>query len=159
MIVNSVLPLRIKAQYKSSILLNSISVSELLLIPLYFIFITVSPSVSSLYTPSTAKPTITAYPANSKGAVIIFPGGGYVIRADHEGTAYAKWLQSIGLTAFVVEYRVAPYKHPAEISDAMRAVKYVRYYADKYGIDKDKIAVMGSSAGGHQRIFNWYCLV
>ena len=95
------------------------------------------------------KPTITAYPANSKGAVIIFPGGGYVIRADHEGTAYAKWLQSIGLTAFVVEYRVAPYKHPAEISDAMRAVKYVRYYADKYGIDKDKIAVMGSSAGGH----------
>ena len=86
------------------------------------------------------KPTITAYPANSKGAVIIFPGGGYVIRADHEGTAYAKWLQSIGLTAFVVEYRVAPYKHPAEISDAMRAVKYVRYYADKYGIDKDKIA-------------------
>ena len=95
------------------------------------------------------KPTITAYPANSKGAVIIFPGGGYVIRSDHEGTAYAKWLQSIGLTAFVVEYRVAPYKHPAEISDAMRAVKYVRYYADKYGIDKDKIAVMGSSAGGH----------
>ena len=95
------------------------------------------------------KPTITAYPANSKGAVIIFPGGGYVMRADHEGTAYAKWLQSIGLTAFVVEYRVAPYKHPAEISDAMRAVKYVRYYADKYGIDKDKIAVMGSSAGGH----------
>ena len=95
------------------------------------------------------KPTITAYPANSKGAVIIFPGGGYVIRADHEGTAYAKWLQSIGLTAFVVEYRGAPYKHPAEISDAMRAVKYVRYYADKYGIDKDKIAVMGSSAGGH----------
>ena len=49
------------------------------------------------------KPTITAYPAHSKGAVIIFPGGGYVIRADHEGTAYAKWLQSIGLTAFVVE--------------------------------------------------------
>ena len=41
------------------------------------------------------KPTITAYPANSKGAVIIFPGGGYVIRADHEGTAYAKWLQSM----------------------------------------------------------------
>ena len=41
------------------------------------------------------KPTITAYPANSKGAVIIFPGGGYVIRADHEGTAYAKCSQSV----------------------------------------------------------------
>lgn len=94
-------------------------------------------------------PTITAYPASSKGAVIIFPGGGYAMRAEHEGKGYAQWFQSIGITSFVVEYRVAPYKHPAEISDAMRAVKYVRHYADKYGIDKDKIAVMGSSAGGH----------
>lgn len=95
------------------------------------------------------KPTITPYPANSKGAVIIFPGGGYSMRAEHEGREYAEWFVSIGITAFVVDYRVAPYKHPAQISDAMRAVKYVRYYADKYGIDKDKIAVMGSSAGGH----------
>lgn len=94
-------------------------------------------------------PTITAYPASSKGAVVIFPGGGYAMRAEHEGKGYAQWFQSIGITSFVVEYRVAPYKHPAEISDAMRAVKYVRHYADKYGIDKDKIAVMGSSAGGH----------
>ncbi len=96
------------------------------------------------------KPTITAYPAkNSKGAVIIFPGGGYVMRAEHEGKGYAEWFQKIGITSFVVDYRVAPYKHPAQISDAMRAVKYVRHYADKYGIDKNKIAVMGSSAGGH----------
>lgn len=94
-------------------------------------------------------PTIKAYPAKSDSAVIIFPGGGYYNRAQHEGEGYAKWLQSIGITSFVVEYRVAPYKHPAQISDAMRAVKYVRYYADKYGIDKNKIAVMGSSAGGH----------
>lgn len=94
-------------------------------------------------------PTITAYPANSKGAVVIFAGGGYAMRAPHEGPEYAKWLQKIGITAFVADYRVAPYKHPAQISDAMRAVKYVRHYADKYGYDKDKIAVMGSSAGGH----------
>lgn len=95
------------------------------------------------------KPTITAYPSKSKCAVIIFPGGGYVMRAEHEGRGYAEWFNSIGITAFVVDYRVAPFKHPAEISDAMRAVKYVRANADKYGIDKDKIAVMGSSAGGH----------
>lgn len=95
------------------------------------------------------KPTITAYHANSDCAVVIFPGGGYVSRAEHEGKGYAEWFNSIGITAFVVDYRVAPYKHPAEISDAMRAVKYVRYFADKYGIDKNKIAVMGSSAGGH----------
>lgn len=94
-------------------------------------------------------PAIKAYPANSRGAVVIFPGGGYAMRAEHEGKGYGEWLQSIGITCFVVEYRVAPYKHPAQISDAMRAVKYVRYHAAEYGIDKDKIAVMGSSAGGH----------
>ena len=94
-------------------------------------------------------PQITAYPAESKGAVIIFPGGGYIGRAEHEGPVIAEWFQSWGITAFVVDYRVEPYKHPAEISDAMRAVKYVRFYAEKYGIDRDKIAVMGFSAGGH----------
>lgn len=94
-------------------------------------------------------PTIEAYQAQSKGAVIIFPGGGYGMRAPHEGETIAKWFQSNGITAFVVEYRVAPYKHPAEISDAMRAVRFVRHYADRYKIDKDKIAVMGFSAGGH----------
>ncbi len=94
-------------------------------------------------------PEITAYPAESCGAVVIFPGGGYGGRAEHEGKGIAKWFQQNGITSFVVDYRVAPYKHPAEISDAMRAVKYVRFYADKYKIDPDKIAVMGFSAGGH----------
>ncbi len=94
-------------------------------------------------------PEIKAFPSESKGAVIVFPGGGYCGRAVHEGDLIGKWLQKNGITAFVVEYRVAPYKHPAEISDAMRAVKYVRFYAEKYGIDRDKIAVMGFSAGGH----------
>ncbi len=95
------------------------------------------------------KPTITPYPAKSKCAVVIFPGGGYGMRAEHEGEGYALWLQSIGVTSFVVDYRVAPYKHPAQISDAIRAVRYVRHNAKKYGYDKDKIAVMGSSAGAH----------
>lgn len=94
-------------------------------------------------------PTITAYPASSKGAVIIFPGGGYGMKADHEGPVIGEWFQSIGITSFVVDYRVAPYKHPAEISDALRAVRWVRYYADNYKVDTDKIAVMGFSAGAH----------
>ena len=98
---------------------------------------------------SPRKPTITVYKGTSDCAVVIFPGGGYAMRAEHEGTAYAEKLLSIGITSFVVDYRVAPYKHPAELSDAVRAVRYARYYADKYGIDKNKIAVMGSSAGGH----------
>lgn len=94
-------------------------------------------------------PHIEAYPAESKGAVVIFAGGAYGGKAVHEGPVMAEWFQSWGITSFVVDYRVAPYKHPAEISDAMRAVKYVRFYAEKYGIDRDKIAVMGFSAGGH----------
>lgn len=94
-------------------------------------------------------PGITSYKAESKGAVIVFPGGGYAMKAEHEGKIIGEWFQSIGITAFVVDYRVAPYKHPAQISDAMRAVKYVRYHAASYGIDKNKIAVMGFSAGGH----------
>ena len=92
---------------------------------------------------------IDVFEAGSKGAVIVFPGGGYGCKAEHEGRVIAEWFNSIGITAFVVDYRVAPYKHPAEISDAMRAVRFVRYNAKKYGIDEDKIAVMGFSAGGH----------
>jgi acetyl esterase/lipase len=94
-------------------------------------------------------PKITAYPAASKGAVIVFAGGGYEMKAEHEGAVMGNWFRENGITAFVVDYRVAPYKHPAQISDAMRAVKFVRFYAEKYGIDREKIAVMGFSAGGH----------
>ncbi len=85
----------------------------------------------------------------SRGAVIIFPGGGYWGRAEHEGEGYAEFLTEHGISAFVVDYRVYPERFPTELLDARRAVRYVRYYAEKFGIDKDKIAVMGSSAGGH----------
>lgn len=94
-------------------------------------------------------PKLEEYVADSKGAVILFPGGSYAAKMEHEGLTMAKWLNSIGITSFVADYRVAPYKHPAELSDAQRAVRYVRANSDKYGIDKRKIAVMGFSAGGH----------
>lgn len=95
-------------------------------------------------------PQITEYPASSKGAVVVFAGGGYGHRAEHEGPVIAQWLNSIGVTAFVVDYRIAPeYKHPAMICDAQRAVRYARSRATAMGFDKDKIAVMGFSAGGH----------
>lgn len=94
-------------------------------------------------------PTIEAYPAEGDGAVIIFPGGGYCNRAEHEGEPVAKMLNSYGITAFVVQYRVYPYSNPSPLSDAMRAVRYVRAHAKDYKINKDKIAVMGFSAGGH----------
>lgn len=85
----------------------------------------------------------------SDAAIVIFPGGAYRGLADHEGAGYAEYLAGQGITAFVVTYRVAPHKFPLELLDARRAVRWVRAHAEEYGICKDKIAVMGSSAGGH----------
>ncbi len=96
-------------------------------------------------------PTLTYYPAADKksdAAIIIFPGGAYTHRAPHEGKGYADFLNSVGFDAFVCDYRVSPHRFPLELLDARRAVRTVRYYADKYGINKSKIIVMGSSAGG-----------
>ncbi len=97
-------------------------------------------------------PWITAFLPDKKtsdAAVIIFPGGGYHCHAEHEGSAYAEFLAGHGITSFVVTYRIAPDTFPKPLIDARRSVKFVRYNAKKYGIDKGKIAVMGSSAGGH----------
>lgn len=97
-------------------------------------------------------PVLEYYPAENKktdATVVIFPGGGYSGRAPHEGKGYAEYLNSIGIDAFVCEYRVSPYRFPLPLLDARRAVRYVRAHADEYGIDPAKVAVMGSSAGGH----------
>lgn len=97
-------------------------------------------------------PSMTYYPSESKScaaAVVIFPGGGYSRRADHEGRGYAEYLNANGIDAFVVDYRVSPYRFPYPLLDARRAVRFVRANADRFAIDPSKIAVMGSSAGGH----------
>ena len=96
-------------------------------------------------------PALKAYPvdAQGKGAVIVCPGGGYGMRADHEGEPVARWLNGLGLPAFVLRYRVAPYRHPYPLADVQRAVRYVRHHAREWGIDPDKIGVLGFSAGGH----------
>ena len=79
-------------------------------------------------------------PENKKSdaAVVIFPGGGYYKRALHEGNGYAEFLNSHGITAFVVEYRVYPHKFPLPLLDARRGVRFARANAEKYGIDKNK---------------------
>lgn len=82
-------------------------------------------------------------------SVVIFPGGGYGGRAPHEGYGYARFLSEVGIHAFVVDYRVAPHRFPLPLLDARRAMRFVRAHAAEYGISKNKIAVMGSSAGGH----------
>ena len=85
----------------------------------------------------------------SDAAVIVFPGGGYVNLCDYEGKDYAEYLNTLGITAFVVYYRRDPNFFPIPLLDARRAVRFVRANAKEFGIASDKIAVMGSSAGGH----------
>lgn len=84
-----------------------------------------------------------------RGAVIVCPGGGYQVLAEHEGEPIARWLNSVGVHAFVLNYRVAPYRHPYPLIDAQRAIRYVRYHASGWNIDPDRIGILGFSAGGH----------
>jgi acetyl esterase/lipase len=103
-------------------------------------------------------PTLTVYPAPKAtatgAAVVVFPGGGYQILAlDLEGTEVCQWLNSIGVTAVLVKYRVPrraglPY-HAAPLQDAQRAVSLTRSHAAEWGIDPKRIGVLGFSAGGH----------
>jgi acetyl esterase/lipase len=96
-------------------------------------------------------PALTPYlvEGNNKAAVIVCPGGGYGMRANHEGEPIARWLNSLGISAFVLRYRVAPYSYPCALLDAQRAVRYVRYHALSMGINAGKIGILGFSAGGH----------
>ena len=104
----------------------------------------------------TDEPVLDYYPAEckkTKATVVIFPGGGYGMRAVPEGKGYAEHLNTLGIDAFVVQYRVAPHHFPLPLLDARRALRYVRFHAEEFGIDKNRIAVMGSSAGGHLAAF------
>ena len=81
-------------------------------------------------------------------AVIVCPGGGYRILAyDLEGTEIASWLNNLGFAAFVLQYRI-PDKREGALQDVQRAIRIVRNEASRWGIDSDKIGVMGFSAGG-----------
>lgn len=84
-----------------------------------------------------------------RGAVIVCPGGGYARRADHEGEPVAKWLNDLGLSAFVLHYRVAPNRHPLPLRDAQRAIRTARHRSAEWGIDPNRIGILGFSAGGH----------
>lgn len=81
--------------------------------------------------------------------VIVFAGGAYRCRAPHEAEPYAQFFNSRGLQAVTVDYRVSPNRFPAGLADAQRAVKLVRSHAAEWGINPNRVAVCGSSAGGH----------
>jgi len=86
---------------------------------------------------------------NPVGVVVIFPGGGYSHRAEHEGRPVAELFNRNGFHACVVQYRVSPNRYPAALNDAARALRIIRNHATKWNILSDKIAVCGFSAGGH----------
>jgi acetyl esterase/lipase len=84
-------------------------------------------------------------------AVIVCPGGAYQhLSMDKEGEQVAAWLNSVGVTAFVLKYRLGPrYHHPIELGDAQRAIRTVRFKAAEYRVDPARIGILGFSAGGH----------
>ena len=105
------------------------------------------------------KPDIAVFLPSKKNAtgeaVVICPGGGYGILAyDWEGSDIARWLNSHGIAAFVLKYRLPGSKsnmvpHKSPLMDAQRAMRLVRYHAEKWNLDAAKVGIMGFSAGGH----------
>jgi acetyl esterase/lipase len=101
-----------------------------------------------------SHPTLTMFapPAGTANstAVIVCPGGGYVrLAVAKEGSEVTRWLNGLGVTVFLLKYRVAPYEHPAPLLDVLRAVRLVRSRAAELGINPARIGVFGASAGGH----------
>ena len=100
-------------------------------------------------------PTITPFVAPKETAtgasVLVLPGGGYTRLSDvKEGSDIAKWLNSLGISAFVLKYRLGPrYNQPNPLLDAARAMRTVRARSKEFGVDSNRIAILGFSAGGH----------
>ena len=100
-------------------------------------------------------PVVAWWPATGAkqptAAMVVCPGGGYGGLADHEGSDYARWLNSQGISAFVLRYRLGSkgYRHPVMLGDVSRAIRLVRAEHARLGIDPARVGVIGSSAGGH----------
>lgn len=101
------------------------------------------------------RPTLTIYRAATENhvptGVIVCPGGSYLgLASTYEGSEVAEWFNRLGISAFVLKYRVGPrYHHPVELGDAQRAIRYLRAHATDYAISENRIGIMGFSAGGH----------
>lgn len=120
----------------------------------------VAPETGTSTVTNVSQPTMTVYPpkrGNTGVAMVVFPGGGYqVLAMDLEGTEICDWLNSKGITAILLKYRV-PLKRaeayseptPQALEDAQRTISLVRSRAGEWHIDPHKIGVIGFSAGGH----------
>jgi acetyl esterase/lipase len=99
-------------------------------------------------------PTLAWFPpaqANAtRTAFVVCPGGGYArLAMTSEASGVTRFLNGIGVSAFVLKYRLGDYGHPAPLRDVLRAIRLVRARAASFGVRADRIGVMGSSAGGH----------
>ena len=97
-------------------------------------------------------PSITAYrPAKPNGmAVIMCPGGGYArLAMNHEGHDMATWFTTQGVTYAVLKYRMPNGHNEVPLSDAEQAIHLVRKHAGEWGVNPNRIGIMGASAGGH----------
>ncbi|MEO6280346.1 alpha/beta hydrolase [Roseateles sp.] len=99
-------------------------------------------------------PTLTVVPPAvdrpNGTAVILCPGGGYsYLSWNREGLQYAAWLSTLGITTFILKSRLQEWGHPAPLQDVLRAMRLVRSRAAEFGVDPNRIGIMGSSAGGH----------
>jgi acetyl esterase/lipase len=100
------------------------------------------------------EPALTYFPASVDRAngttVIVCPGGGYsALSWEREGIGYAQWLNTLGVSAFVLKSRLKEYGHPYPLQDVLRAIRHVRSHATDYAVNPARIGIMGSSAGGH----------
>lgn len=102
------------------------------------------------------RPMLIRYPAPPEiatgAAVVVYPGGGYSnLAMDHEGHQIARWLNSFGVSAYIVTYRLGKdgYRHPVPMHDGQRALRTVRANAMPWKIDPKRVGVLGFSAGGH----------
>ena len=98
------------------------------------------------------NPSITVYrPAKPNGmAVIMCPGGGYGrLAMNHEGHDMAAWFTTQGITYAVLKYRMPNGHHEVPLSDAEQAIRLMRGHAKEWGVNPNRIGIMGASAGGH----------
>ena len=99
--------------------------------------------------------TLTVYPPRNVPAngtaVILCPGGGYVRLGigGANGGPQTQWLNALGVTVFLLKYRLDDYGQPAPLQDALRAIRHVRKNAAAFGVDPQRIGIWGASAGGH----------
>jgi acetyl esterase/lipase len=83
-------------------------------------------------------------------ALVICPGGGYSgLCIDPEGFGIADWLNQNGIAGFVLQYRLPAGRKDVPLSDAQQAIRWVRAHAKEYGVDPEKVGIIGFSAGGH----------